>query len=114
TGTIVGNWRVLYASTGNQVLVRLPTAGPADANTTQTIEQIATATQIRSIVLDPRNYTIAYATTDAGVFERDPGNCVAGVCQWTLISGELFNANFLGEAFVPGTNGAADVLLVGS
>ena len=93
---------VLYAATGNSVWVRY--TGHALA-----AEPLAGATSVRSLVVDPRDSSIAYAATDVGIFRRDG---VAGT--WSLISQNLFNANFQTVEFVPGTGGAADVLLVGT
>jgi len=102
-------WEVVYAADGNRIHVRLPhtsTSLVIDAFKTETI---ASASEIRDIVLDPRDYTIAYAATDVGVFKRN-----ANTGTWSLISQKLFNANFQSLEFVPGATPAQDVLLVGS
>ena len=58
---------VLYAGERNNIWVRY--TGHALA-----AEPIAGATSIRSIVVDPRDSSIAYAATDTGIFKRDRGD----------------------------------------
>src|SRR6185312_13281229 len=102
-------WEVIYASRGGKMLIRLPTSpGAPDGQATWlTPEPLAGATVVRDVVLDPRDYTTAYAATDVGIFKRTGGS-------WTLISQNLLNTNFRSLAFVPGATAADGVLLVGT
>ena len=116
-GTLVNTPSALpmYAAWGNNVVVELPT-GVGNA-TTITTEVIAGAARINDLVLDSRNYNVAYAVTDAGVYKRVAAN------DWQLISQKLLNVGldtieFVSKAdlqYPAGTLPADehDVLLVG-
>ena len=113
---------VLYAASRNLVYIYLPpdpsaAVGwiPVNNANAFTVETIAGVTSIRDIVLDPRDYRIAYAVTDGGVFKRTAAN------TWALVSQNLPAPNLTAVEFVPESEltfaaGAThhDVLLVGS
>ena len=117
---------VLYAASANTVFVHLPALSTdavapllPTAAAGYRAEVIAGATRITDIALDPRNYDIAYATTDAGVYRRSC-DAVTHVCTWALISQNLFNTTLTTVAFIPQEQlrfespaDAKDVLLVG-
>ncbi|MGZ4363246.1 MAG: hypothetical protein ACXVFF_13510, partial [Gaiellaceae bacterium] len=101
-------WEVIYAAKGNVVNIRLPNSPTSMNLSWLSPERISTASIIRDIVLDPRDYSTAYAATDVGIFKR------VGTNNWQLISQNLVNANFKAVAFVPGPGATDGVLLVGS
>ena len=100
-------WEVVYGARGGKVVVRLPETPTSATIKAFKSETLAGANQIRDLVLDPRDYRIAYAVTDVGVFKRSGGS-------WSLVSQKLINVNFQSIEFVPGATAAEDVLLVGT
>ena len=78
---------VRYAALGTSISVSYPTYSHT--------EKIAGVKSITSIVLDPRDYTIAYAVTDAGVYKRTAVN------TWTLISAKLPSVGLQAATFIP-------------
>ena len=81
-------------------------------------ERIAGVTTINQVVMDPRNYDVAYVTTNAGVYMRT--GLITGTGTWTLISQNLLNAGLQAINFIPkenltfaATEAPKDVLLVG-
>ena len=108
---------VFYATAGNTVYI----GTPIQAGHAQVIrkEQIAGVTTINQVVMDPRNYDIAYVTTNAGVYMRSAGD-IDHAGTWTLISQNLLNAGLEAVSFIPkesltfaATDAPQDVLLVG-
>ena len=107
---------VFYATAGNTVYIGLPVV----TGHAQVIrkERIAGVTTINQVVMDPRNYDVAYVTTNAGVYMRT--GLITGTGTWTLISQNLLNAGLQAINFIPkenltfaATEAPKDVLLVG-
>ena len=78
---------IFYAAAGGDVYIGgpLPAAVPGGPAPVQPItkETIDGVSSINQIVLDPRDYDIAYAVTDKGVYKR------TGASTWVLISQNL-------------------------
>ena len=113
---------VLYAAAGNKIYIRIPDSDTDPLSSTHwTTESIPDAREIRDIVLDPRDYRVAFVVTDVGVYMRCPAGGGVPVCDapgWFLISQKLFNANLQTIEFVPkedlwNPDTPQDVLLVG-
>ncbi|MDQ1474772.1 MAG: hypothetical protein QOE62_1, partial [Actinomycetota bacterium] len=104
---------VFYATAGNTVYIGTPiVTGHAQVIRK---EKIAGVTTINQVVMDPRNYDIAYVTTDVGVYMRT--GVITGNGTWTLISQNLLNVGLQAITFIPKeslTPSTQDVLLVGS
>ena len=106
---------VFYAAAGEDVYIGSAyPALPAPQVQTYSTETIAGVSSITAIVLDPRDYDIAYVTTNKGVYKRVAAN------TWQLISQKLLNANLSAIEFVPKESltfatgeTPKDVLLVG-
>jgi hypothetical protein len=109
-------WEVAYGGgTGALIWVRLPNS-PTSAGITSNYETINSGVhQIRDVVIDPNDYTVAYAATDIGVFRRSAGSA-AGVGTWTKITKSLFDGSFQFQslAYIPGPTPAETALLAGS
>ncbi|MHB1241813.1 MAG: choice-of-anchor D domain-containing protein, partial [Gaiellaceae bacterium] len=115
--TNTGRWEVLYAATtANHIYVRLPAtvAQPSASVPAPWIEFLPGSREVRQVTIDPRDYTKAWAVTDGGVYQRNPGACTGTVCRWDLISQKLFNANFASVEYLPSATAGEGVLLVGS
>ena len=108
---------VIYAArTGTDdpvINVEFPSPGQTPGSAIS-FEPLGAGTEVRDIVLDPRDYHVAYAATDVGIFRRNGSATAGGRGLWTLISQDLPNLNFQSLEYVEGVTPADDILLVGT